>query len=174
MRGRPRTALRGPARAHQLAVPATAYMATPTMALIRARGLVVWACAYQNHMHCCAEGLALQCLSFISLVAVHTADFLRYRDSHAQNLLRHVITEQHSFPDWNVMNALIDQLWYSNFPWSWSGNETKFTLDLYLYSIYSKMNVGFCQKFFKNEIQGEVFMLHHQQNTLPVTTKGRA
>ena len=62
-RGRPRTALRGPAQAHQLAVPATAYVATPTAALISARGLVVWVCAYQNHMHCCAEGLALQCLS---------------------------------------------------------------------------------------------------------------
>ena len=39
MRGRPRAALRGPARGHQLAVPATAYMATPTAALISARGL---------------------------------------------------------------------------------------------------------------------------------------
>ena len=37
----PATALRGPARAHQLAVRATAYVATPTAVLISARGLVV-------------------------------------------------------------------------------------------------------------------------------------
>ena len=71
MRGRPRTALRGPAQAHQLAVPATAYVATPTAALISARGLVVWACAYQNLMHCCAEGLALQCLSFYPVMKIY-------------------------------------------------------------------------------------------------------
>ena len=68
MRGRPRTTLRGPARAHQLAVPATAYEATPTAALISVRGVVVWAYAYQRKATWwfCNDGQAVS-LSSVSL-----------------------------------------------------------------------------------------------------------